>query len=138
MATISDPPVEAPHFNVIPTPKPPITPPKTAFNIISLETVKTGSTSRKAVVATIDNTLYKVKRRPTLNQPTNTTGIFNSKSQIPDVIKEIPRYSTQNVANNCAIPVNPAAYTPALIQKKFKATALINAPRMTTVILLAS
>ena len=46
MAIISKPPVEAPHFNAIPTPIAEISPPKIAFNMISFETALTGIISK--------------------------------------------------------------------------------------------
>ncbi len=47
MAIISKPPVEAPHFNAIPTPIAEISPPKIAFNMMSFETALTGIISKK-------------------------------------------------------------------------------------------
>src|SRR5690606_41655678 len=47
LAIISIPPVEAPHLRVIPTPTAAMTPPKTAFNKISFDTLITGIISIK-------------------------------------------------------------------------------------------
>ena len=57
MAIISIPPVEAPNFIEMPTPTPAITPPNTAFRIISSDKDKTGKSSKNIVTKITDTML---------------------------------------------------------------------------------
>src|SRR5690625_2443583 len=137
MATISIPPVDAPHFNDKPTPIPANTPPATAFNIMSSEIDKTGKNSRNIVTNTTDNILYTVNPLPTLNQPKISTGILNKKTNFP-VLNLILKKSRKILETSCAAPLKPLAYTFALIKKKLNDNATDVEPNITTAIIFAS
>src|SRR5699024_4480944 len=137
IATISIPPVDAPHFREIPTAAPLITPPTTAFSIISSDNEITGSISKKKVEKATESALYIVKPFPTLNQPNIRTGTLKINNRTP-VLKRIFRKSCNILDTSCARPLNPLAYTFAVIKKKFKDIAKRNEPKTTIAIRLAS
>src|SRR5699024_12851046 len=105
------------NIKVNPTTAPPITPTKTAFNMMSSEISITGSNAKKNEAKMTDNTLYIVKERPTLNQPKIATGTFNNTSNKP-ILTSIPIKSLKILTNSCAATVKPLAQTSALIKKK--------------------
>src|SRR5699024_8529560 len=137
IATISIPPVDAPHLREIPTAAPLITPPTTAFNIISSDNEITGSISKKKVEKTTENALYIVKPILTLNQPKIRTRTLKRNYRYP-VLKRKIRKSCYILDTSCARPLNPHAYTFAVIKKKFRDSAMRNEPNITIAICLAS
>src|SRR5699024_7024687 len=134
---ISIPPVDAPHLREIPTAAPLITPPTTAFNIISSDNEITGSISKKKVEKTTESALYIVKPFPTLNQPKIRTGTLKINNRTP-VLKLIFRKSINILDTSFARPLNTLAYTFAVIKKNFKDIAKRNEPNITIAIRLAS
>src|SRR5699024_10696013 len=137
IATISIPPVDAPHLREIPTAAPLITPPTTAFNIISSDNEITGSISNKKVEKTTESALYIVKPFPTLNQHKIRTGTLKINHRIL-VLRRLFRKSCNILDTSCVRQLTPLTYPFAVFKKKFKDIAKRNEPNITIAIRLAS
>src|SRR5699024_10064955 len=70
---------------------------------------------------------------PTLNQLIMSTGMFKTNNKTPVVIS-IPTKSLKTLDKSCAAPLNPLAYTFALMRKKFSDTANKKEPKLATAI----
>src|SRR5699024_12491347 len=68
IAIMSIPPVEAPRYKDKPTPLALITPPETAFKIISSDNDTTGKTSRNKIAYTTERMLYNIQHFLTIHQ----------------------------------------------------------------------
>src|SRR5699024_6949563 len=137
IATISIPPVDAPHFREIPTAAPLITPPTTAFSIISSDNEITGSISKKKVEKATESALYIVKPCPTLNQPNIRTGTLKINNRTK-VSERRVRKSCTILDTSCARPLHRLAYTVAGMTQKCQDTAKSDEPKTPIAIRLAS
>src|SRR5690606_4012776 len=74
---------------------------------------------------------------PILNQPIMRTGIFKINNNTPVLISN-DKKSLNILDKSCAAPLNPLAYTFALMRKKFNDNANRKEPTITTAIRFAS
>src|SRR5699024_9655394 len=109
----------------------------TSFKLISSGTETTDKLSTNKVLNTIERMLSIFTPSPTLNQFIISTAMIITNNKTPVVIS-IPTKSLKTLDKSCAAPLNPLAYTFALMRKKFSDTANKKEPKITTAIRFAS